>query len=93
MMFKLNKNRYPDDVTCAGKSADGSAHNFGSMCWSQQLEKYRAELTDILGPQGRLYCTEYSGGLFQNTYDHSCACLPLCLIRQQLVGMFSTCRA
>ena len=43
----------------------------GSMCWSQQLEKYRAEVTEILGPHAQLYCTEYSGGLFQNTYDHS----------------------
>ena len=62
---------YPDDVTCAGKSSDGSKHNFGNMCWSQQLEKYRAEVTEILGPQAKLYCTEYSGGLFQNTYDHA----------------------
>ena len=60
---------YPDDITCTGKSADGASHNYGAMCWSQQLEKYRAEVADILGPQAKMYCTEYSGGLFQNTYD------------------------
>jgi xylan 1,4-beta-xylosidase len=33
--------------------------------------RYRSEVAQILGPNAKLYCTEYSGGLFQNTYDHS----------------------